>query len=162
MGRNCHHLHFTWGVDYARPSGDTWSSGQHSWTPLPVPAFLSIVASVPTTQYWSVVRMWARQSVQWGDVPVCHGAMDSKQNVNVSGRKKVGCTSLPAWRHFYTLLHEMGSAFLCEDAELSMGNEYLRGCQVLCRFGLSLGPLASGRLDPTLASFCSLTLVITP
>lgn len=53
-----------------------------------VPAFLSIVASVPTTQYWSVVRVWARQSAQWGDVPVCHGAMDSKQNVNVSGRKK--------------------------------------------------------------------------
>lgn len=33
---------------------------------------------------------------------------------------------------------------------------------MLCRFGLSLGPLASGLLDPTLASFCSLTLVITP
>lgn len=62
----------------------------------------------------------------------------------------------------HMLLREMGSASVCEGAELSVGNEYLRGCQVLCRFGLSLGPLTSGCLDPTLASFCSLTLVITP
>lgn len=87
------------GVWTARPNGDTCSTGQHSWTLLSVPAFLSVV---PTTQYWSVVRVWARQSAQWGDVPVCHGAMDSKQNVNVSGRREVGCTSLPAWRHFHT------------------------------------------------------------
>lgn len=53
-------------------------------------------------KYWSVVRVWARQSAQWGDVPVCHGALDFKQNVNVSGRREVGCTSLPARRHFYT------------------------------------------------------------
>lgn len=85
MGRNLP-SHFTWGVDCARPSGGTCSSGQHSWTPLPVPASLSVV---PTTQYWSVVRGWARQSAQWGDVPMCHGAVDSKQNVNVSGKREV-------------------------------------------------------------------------
>lgn len=49
MGRNLPSP-FTWGVDCARPNEDTCSSGQHSWTPLPVPAFLSVV---PTTQYWS-------------------------------------------------------------------------------------------------------------
>lgn len=66
------------------------------------------------------------------------------------------------WRHFHTCCCEMDSAPVCEGAELSVGSAHLRGCQVLCSFGLSLGPLASGRLDPTFASFYSLTLVITP
>lgn len=92
------------------PVGTHAALGSTLGPPLPVPAFLSIVT---TTQYWSVVRVWARQSAQWGDVPVCHGAMDSKQNVFVSGKREVGYTSLPAWRHFYTRCYMRWALHLC-------------------------------------------------
>lgn len=48
MGRNPL-SHFMWDVGFAGASGDTLSFEQQSQTPLPIPAFLSMVASVPTT-----------------------------------------------------------------------------------------------------------------
>lgn len=39
-------------------------SRQQSWTLLPVLAFLSVVASMPTTQYWAVVQVSAQQLTQ--------------------------------------------------------------------------------------------------
>lgn len=97
MGRNLPSLTLHVGCGLCKAQWGHMELWAALWTLLPVPAFLSTVASVPTTQYWSVVRVWARQSAQWGDVPVCRGAMDSKQNVNVSGRKKK-CGAPPSLR----------------------------------------------------------------
>lgn len=117
MGRNPP-SHFTWGVGYAGASGDTLSFGQQSQTPLPIPAFLSMVASVPTTHSTGCGMGLGPAVCFLDDVPVCCGTMDSKQSVDVSGRREVGCTLHPylhggTFGQFYICCYMRWAQHLC-------------------------------------------------
>lgn len=59
-----------------------------------------MAASVPTTQYWAVVRVWAQRSAQWGcsflrDLPECSRPWTPSRVSVFLGEEKWGTPHVP-------------------------------------------------------------------
>lgn len=169
-GKESGHVHFMWCVGYTGARGDTWSFGPPSRTPLLILAFLSMVVNVPSTVWCRCGpgRLHSGAAASRAMSQCVMEPWDPKWSTDVSGRGEAGCTPHPflcegILGHVYICCYvRQASISPSEDAEPSAGDKYSRGRLVLCSSVLSHCHSPPRRLDPTLASFCSLTLGVTP